>query len=277
MGRNIIQRFMILDGTPGGGKSQLAIVIQLLVGLLNCTQLRTEHLHERFELYRFLKKTLLTGVDVPADFLSTKGATVIKGLVGGDFLDAEQKNGTGCFPLEGTFCIVVTSNSRLQVRLEGDTGAWRRRLLIVRYEAPPPAKKIPDFGKSLVATEGPGILNWALQGLSALLHDVEKFGDIQLTSRQSGMVDSLLAESDSLRFFLRDCVMQSDTGDLTVSEIIQTYAEYCPTKGWNPLPITVIQRQVEALMLELFQTVKSHSVERDGKSQKGFHNVCFKK
>lgn len=147
LGRNLIQRFMILDGEAGRGKSQLAIVFQHLVGLLNCTQLRTEHLHERFELYRFLKKTLLVGVDVPADFLSTKGATVLKGLVGGDIMDAEQKGGTGCFPLEGTFCIVITSNSRLRVRLEGDVRAWRRRLLIVRYEAPPPAKKIPDFGK----------------------------------------------------------------------------------------------------------------------------------
>ena len=276
LGRNIIQRFLILDGKEGRGKSQLAIAFQHIVGLLNCTQLRTEHLHERFELYRYLKKTLLVGVDVPADFLSTKGATVIKGLVGGDILDAEQKNGIDCFPMEGTFCIVVTSNSRLRVRLEGDTGAWRRRLLIVRYEAPPPAKKIPDFGKTLVAAEGSGILNWALQGLAALLHDVNEIGDIHLTPRQSGMVDSLLAESDSLRCFLRDCVMRSDTSDLTVSEIIQAYAEYCPTKGWNPMPITVIHRQVEALILELFQTVKAHSIERDGKSQKGFHHVCLK-
>lgn len=276
LGRNIIQRFLILDGEAGRGKSQLAIVFQHLVGMLNCTQLRTEHLHERFELYRFLKKTLLIGVDVPADFLSTKGATVIKGLVGGDIMDAEQKNGTGCFPVEGTFCIVVTSNSRLRVRLEGDVGAWRRRLLIVRYEAPPPGKKIPDFGKHLVAVEGSGILNWALQGLAALLQDVAEIGDIRLTGRQSGTVDSLLAESDSLRQFLKDRVAKSDEGDLTVNEIVQAYAEYCPTKGWNPMPITVIQRQVEGLMLELFQTVKNHCVERSGKQQKGFTHVTFK-
>lgn len=276
LGRNIIQRFLILDGEAGRGKSQLAIVMQLLVGLTNCTQLRTEHLHERFELYRFLRKTLLVGVDAPADFLSTKGATVIKALVGGDIMDAEQKNGTGCFPMEGTYCIVMTSNSRLRVRLEGDMGAWRRRLLIVRYEAPAPVKKIPDFGKHLVETEGSGILNWALAGLSALLHDVETIGDISLTVRQTGMVDSLLAESDSLRQFLKDRATKSEDGDLTVNEIVQAYAEYCPMKGWSPLPITVIQRQVEGLMLELFQTTKVHDIDRAGKSQKGFRHVTFK-
>ena len=276
LGRNLIQRFLILDGTPGGGKSQLAIVNQRLVGAMNCSQLRTKHLDERFELYRYLKKTLLTGVDVPADFLSTKGASVIKALVGGDIMDAEGKGSNGNFPVEGTFCVVITSNSRLRVRLEGDVGAWRRRLLIVRYEAHPPAKKIPDFGELLAKTEGSGILNWALQGLIDLLRDIDETGDIILTPRQSWKVDALLAESDSLRQYLVERVVKDPVGDLTVDEIVRGYAEYCPTRGWNPLPITVIHRQAEELMLELFQTIKANSIERDGKSHRGFRNVSFK-
>ena len=278
LGRNIIQRLLILDGMAGRGKSQLAIVIQHLVGMVNCTQLRTEHLNERFELYRFLRKTLLAGVDVQADFLSARGAPVLKALVGGDIMDAEQKGGTGCFPIEGTFNVVITCNSRLRVRLEGDVGAWRRRLLIVRYEAPPPAKKIPDFGAHLVKTEGSGILNWAVEGLGDLLRDVEETGDIALTPRQAGVVDSLLAESDSLRQFLADRVERAvgDGNDLSVHEIVEAYAEYCPGHGWSPLPITVIQRQIEGLMLELFQTVKVQSIQRDGKAARGFRNVRFK-
>ena len=276
MGRNIIQRLLILDGMAGRGKSQLSIVFQHLVGMVNCTQLRTEHLNERFELFRFLRKTLLAGVDVQADFLSAKGAPVLKALVGGDIMDAEQKGGTGCFPIEGTFAVVITCNSRLRVRLEGDVGAWKRRLLIVRYEAPPPAKKIPDFGATLVKTEGSGILNWAIEGLGALLNDVERIGDIALTPRQAGVVDSLLAESDSLRYFLNDRVERYVGGDLSIHEIVEAYAEYCPAHGWSPLPITVVQRQIEGLMLELFQTVKVNSIEREGKSAKGFRNVSFK-
>ena len=244
--------------------------------MVNCTQLRTEHLNERFELFRFLRKTLLAGVDVQADFLSARGAPVLKALVGGDIMDAEQKGGTGCFPIEGTFAVVITCNSRLRVRLEGDVGAWRRRLLIVRYECPPPAKKIPDFGAHLVKTEGGGILNWAIEGLGDLLNDVEQRGDIALTPRQAGVVDSLLAESDSLRYFLNDRVERYVGGDLSIHEIVEAYAEYCPAHGWSPLPITVVQRQIEGLMLELFQTVKVNSIERDGKSAKGFRNVHFK-
>ena len=51
-------------GAAGRGKSTISLIIQGLVGGVNVTQLRTSHLDERFELYRYLKKTLLVGVDV---------------------------------------------------------------------------------------------------------------------------------------------------------------------------------------------------------------------
>ena len=161
------------------GKTQLANVIQAVVGRENVTQLRTKWLAERFETYRFLKKTLLIGVDVEADFLSTKGATVLKGLVGGDWFDAEQKLGTGSFPMQGNFCVIVTSNTRLHVRLCGDVDAWRRRILIVRYEARL-QKKSSLILAHLSREEGPGILNWCIAGLDMVLRDIDasETGDI---------------------------------------------------------------------------------------------------
>jgi len=282
LGNNLIQKFLILDGEPGRGKSTLVLVIRALVGQDNTTELRTKHLNERFELFRYLKRTLLTSVDVPGNFLSEKGAHVIKGLVGGDWFDAEQKGGTGSFPFQGNFCMLITSNSRLQVRLDGDTGAWRRRLLIIRFNAPEPAKVVPDFNEVLIRDEGSGILNWALQGLGMLLQDIKERGTITLTEAQKNIVDALLAESDSLRQFLIENVVSDEDSDLTVTEIIEAYAEYCPIKGWNPKPITVIQRELERLMLELFKTTKSNSIAREDedsgktKSHRGFRRVNFK-
>jgi phage/plasmid-associated DNA primase len=224
-----------------------------------------------------LKKTLLVGVDVEADFLSTKGAAVLKGLVGGDWFDAEQKGGTGSFQLQGNFNVVITSNARLKVRLQGDVGAWKRRITIVRYEGPPPCKRIPDFGAFLVRSEGSGILNWALLGAQKLLGEIpDEGGDFFLTERQRGVVDSLLAESDSLRHFLQERVVANRWGDVTVAELVEGYAAFCPERRWQPLPITEVQRQLEGMMLELFGVSKSNSVERDGKCQRGFRGVRCK-
>jgi len=277
LGYNRAQRLLILDGEAGRGKTQFANVMQGLIGMANVTQLRTKHLAERFELYRYLKRTLLVGVDVEADFLSTKGAAVLKGLVGGDWFDAEQKGGTGSFQMQGMFNALITSNARLHVRLQGNVGAWRRRLTIVRYEAPPPPKVIHDFGGFLVRTEGSGILNWALIGAQKVLTEIpDEGGDFQLTARQRGVVDSLLAESDSLRHFLQDLVVADPFGDVTVTELVEAYGAYCPERRWQPLPITEIHDKIEGLMLEVFGVTKSHSINRDGKNQRGFNRVKLK-
>jgi len=172
---------------------------------------------------------------------------------------------------------VITSNARLKVRLQGDVGAWKRRITIVRYEAPPPAKRIPDFGAYLVRTEGSGILNWALLGAQKLLSEIpDEGGDFFLTKRQRGVVDSLLAESDSLRHFLQERVQVDSYGDVTSSDLVEAYAAFCPERRWQPLPITEVQRQLEGLMLEIFGVSKCHGVERHGKSQRGFRGVRFK-
>jgi phage/plasmid-associated DNA primase len=264
-----------LDGLGGRGKTQLANIIQLIIGISNVTQLRTHLLNERFEIFRFTKRTLLIGIDVPADFLSTKSAQVIKGLVGGDWFDAEQKGGTGSFQVKGEFNIFITSNAHLNIKLDGDVSAWRRRMLIVRYEAPPPKKKIPNFAEVLVNEEGSGILNYALEGLRMMMHDIAICGDISLTERQKAVVDSLLAESESLRHFLEMRIETVPGRNLTVDEIIEAYADFCPEMGWNPLAITEIQRELPSLMLDKFRTIRAQDIQRDGKSKRGFRNVAF--
>ena len=74
----------------------------------------------------FLGKSLLIGVDVDADFLSGSAISRLKGLVGGDFLDAEKKSNNRNFRLHGRFNVLITSNTRLRIKLQGDQSAWRR-------------------------------------------------------------------------------------------------------------------------------------------------------
>jgi phage/plasmid-associated DNA primase len=154
--------------------------------------------------------------------------------VGGDWFDAEKKGSNDSFQFQGNFGVIVTSNTRLRIRLCGDAGAWRRRLLIVRYEGPPPPKKIPDFGEKLAREEGAGILNFAIAGLGMLLKDIDDAGEIALSPRQLKIVDNLLAESDSLRLFLKESLEATEEWDLSVAEIVEAYAAFCPERGWTP-------------------------------------------
>ena len=80
-----------------------------------------------------------------------------------------------------------------------------------------------------------------------VLRDIDQRGDggIALTERQEAVVDSLLAESDSLRFFLRGRVERAEDADLSVNELVEAYAAFCPERGWTPLPITEVHHSLE--------------------------------
>jgi P4 family phage/plasmid primase-like protien len=276
-GMNFLQRMLLIEGLAGSGKTQLALIIQCIIGKHNCAELRTQHLTSRFELSRYIDKTLLVGVDVPPDFLNREGATILKGLVGGDAMDAEMKNGNGNFPITGDFGVIVTSNTRLKVRLQGDIGAWRRRIIALNFKNYTPPRKIPNFASVLLQEEGSGIVNWGLMGLQKLFNDIQETGDIRLPNSQTKRVEDLLAESESVRHFLVDCIQQEDGHHLINEQLLEKYAEYCQGRSWIPQPTTTFYQQLDDLMLELFHASKSHSISNEfGYQMKGYRNVGFK-
>jgi hypothetical protein len=117
-------------------------------------------------------------------------------------------------------------------------------------------------------------LNWALLGAQKVLSEIpDEGGDFQMTERQRDVVDSLLAESDSLRHFLRERVEANAYGDVTVTEVVEAYAAYCPERHWQPMAVTEVHNKLEGLMLELFGVTKSHDIKRNDKNQRGFSRV----
>jgi phage/plasmid-associated DNA primase len=272
-GRNLIQRFMVLFGQAGGGKSTLVNIILLVVGKHNMASLRTGHLNNQFELFRFRAKTLLSGTDVPGNFLSTPGAKVIKGLTGGDTMEAEGKGLNDGVVLQGIFNILITANERLKVALEGDVDAWGRRLILLEFGKPPPAKKVDRFAEKLVEDEGPAILAWFLRGLQKLLVEVGNGGDVVIGERQRKKIENLLAESDSVTHFITDRVRKAPGKSVTNEEFITLYGEYCAERGWVAMEQARLQRVINQKMLELRQVTQSHSVETRGRGKRGFRGI----
>lgn len=275
LGGNPIQCFLILSGTPGGGKGTLCEVIELVIGPDNVAELRTSHLSERFEISAYAGKLLLAGKDVPGDFLQYKSASVIKKLVGHDRLDGEMKGSNERTRLRGQYPLMINCNSRLRVRLDGDVDAWRRRMLIVEYSRPPVGKPIPNFATLLVNEEGEGILNWGIQGALKLLADIRDYGKIRLSREQQDRVDALLLESDSIRIFVRERVCRG-SGDLTSAELVMAYVGYCNDQGWNALPQRIVENQLPDIMLKELSVQKVNDISRNGKWFRGYHGVVFK-
>jgi phage/plasmid-associated DNA primase len=274
LGRNASQTLLLIRGTAGGGKSTLCEIIENIIGEKNVSQLRVEQLTNRFESSRFLGRTLLSGKDVAGSFLDSKGAYVLKSLVGGDRLEGEVKGGNLPVSIRGEFNSIITSNSRLCVRLDGDAAAWRRRLLIIDFDQPPVEKRIPFFASRLLEEEGAGILHWMIDGAVALLADLSQLGCVRLSEQQIRRVEDLLAESDSVRAFVRDCIETADPhSTITVAELTAAYFDYCDSRGWEARSRRRFETAAADVMMEIHRTARRNDIQRDGKNQRGYSRV----
>ncbi len=269
IGENLAQRILLITGTAGGGKGTFIRVLQGIIGERNVGSLRTEFLRDRFELSGLMGKSLLYGADVQDDFLNTSSASALKSLTGGDPMTMEFKGGNDRVNVTCRFNVVVTSNSRLTVHLEGDTDAWRRRLIILAYAKPRPASVIHNLSERVLAEEGPGVLNWMLDGLTALR--ASKW-QIQLNAEQQRRVDDLLLESDAHRVFLRERLVKDSTAEgLTVADAHVAYVEFCNDRGWAAMSQNHFAKAMPEAIAQAYGLATRHDVKgADGKAKRGW-------
>jgi putative DNA primase/helicase len=274
VGRNISQAILILSGTAGAGKGTFVRVLKGIIGEMNIGSLRTDQLNQRFEIGRMVDRTLLYGADVPANFLSRESASILKSLTGGDPITVEVKGSMAAPSLTCEFNVIVTSNSRLVVALEGDIEAWQRRLKIIRYEKPKPANVIPDLDKQILQNEASGVLNWMLDGLYALR---AANWQLVLSPEQKQRVDELLLESDSVAVFFKErCIHDTGADGMTVTDAFGKYCDFCMDRGWSAVDRYRFGRECPDIVQRLFRIGTRHDIQgQDNKRQKGWKGLRF--
>jgi P4 family phage/plasmid primase-like protien len=276
LGPNTCHGILIIRGTPGGGKSTLTSIVEKVLGESNVAHLRTQHLNGRFETSAFIGKRVLVGKDVDGDTLTEGGARLLKSLTGGDLIQAEIKYNPNKQLIRGDFHVVITSNNRLRISLDGDDGAWRRRLLIVDFEKQKTGKPIPDFANELVRDEGSGILNWLIDGAAGYRKDMDNHGFLKLSERQQQRVATLLHDSDSVLTFVEQGLSRQDDGDVSSEELLLGYYALCKTKNWKPVSGHSFQTQLPDLLCERFRQCRRNDIQREGKSVRGYKGIVLK-
>lgn len=270
-GKNLAQVILVLVGTAGGGKGTFTLVVAGILGERSVAGLRPKLLEDRFEIGRLQGRTLLYGPDVPANFLNHPSASVLKSLVGGDPLTTEVKNSNDRTEIKGSFNCLLTCNSRLTVRLEGDADAWRRRLRIVTYSRPRPQQQVADLAAKILRDEGSGALNWMLEGMDRL----RKAGwQIDGNAEQRARVDDLLAESDSVEVFVREALKAHPAGTMTVGEAFARYVNFCGKRGWSTVDRKRFNEKVpDAVARRLHLSIRNDIPDHDGRHQRGWKGV----
>ena len=275
LGINKPHVIVILVGTAGAGKSTFVKVLTEIIGRNNVHTLRTERLGDKFETSFYLGKTLLHGVDISSDFLSHKSASMLKSLTGGDTMNVELKNVREGGPeIEGYFNIIIICNTLPNIRLEGDAGAWKRRLVIVEYRKLKPQTVIVSLADHILNEEGSGVLNWALMGLKRLGDNNWCF---TLTKNQNDLVDKVLLQSESPRQYVRRCLIVDKDLPLTQDDCFDGYLAFCKQLGWYPVASTKANPLIEEEIMRHFGINCRHDIRgSNGKDQRGWKGIKVK-
>ena len=275
LGPNTCHGIMVVRGTPGGGKSTLVSIVEKIIGEHNVAHLRTGLLGGRFETSAFLGKRLLVGKDVPGDTLAVSGAKMLKSLVGGDLLQAEVKFDPHKKLVRGDFQVIIVSNNKLRIALDGDEDAWRRRLLVVDFKNPKPKHPIPNLAEKLFAQEGSGILNWMIEGAAEYSAEMKEHGYLRLTEEQENRIDTLLEDSDNVPVFVNRCLAEKKGADVTSEELLLGYYRVCKSESWTPVSSHAFQSRVPDLLAQLFKTTRRNDIARHGKAARGYKGLSL--
>lgn len=210
---NAPQRLVLLRGPGGTGKSTLVKLMAALVGHRASGQMRLDHLGSRFEAQRWFGKLLLHA-DEACGTIRDKAAVELKRLSGQDPYEAELKNANDPVKFGPRALPILVANGHIEVELNNDLQAWRRRLVVLTVsERAAAGPKVPNFEKLLLEREGPGILRLVASRAQQLLQRANSSGRAGLlTPAQRHRANRTLRGFDPVRAFV-DARVQRSPGE----------------------------------------------------------------
>ena len=211
------QKFLMIKGRGGTGKSILVSIFQKVVGIDNASSISLQSLNQRFYATGLFGKLLNACADIPATAL--ENVDVIKKAVGEDTLLYERK---GADATQFTsYAKLLFSANELPLNLDEKSNAYYRRLMILNMN-----QAIPDKDKHLkdkLYAEMPYILTMSVKSLNRLYED----GTFKESDESRECVESLHRSADSVKAFLDECVEQDEAGNVGRREMYEAYTEFC--------------------------------------------------
>ena len=219
------QKFLILNGCGGTGKSTLIRLIESVVGDENTAHISLTELSERFATYGLKGKLLNTCADLETSALNE--TAVIKKLVGEDTIRAEKK-GHDAIAFHNTARLVFSTNELPVVKGEKSDGFYRR-LLVVNMDQKPKTVNPNLFDALFECKER--IIWLAVQAVRRLYADGHFCGN----ENSDLAVQRLRCDSDTVEAFIYDACEETPNTRTERQELFNAYQRYCWNNERTPL------------------------------------------
>ena len=214
------QKFLILRGDGGTGKSKVIHMVEEIVGADNCSGVSLQDLNERFFPSMLYGKLVNACADISSEAM--RQVDNIKKATGEDIMICEKKNKDPT-PL-------LFSANKIPLNLDEKSNAFYRRLLILSMEhKPSEEEKDLELSDKLHAELGYSV--WMAVGALKKLYKDGKFVE---SAGCRSQVEDLYRAADTVKAFADECLEPAPGKRMARTMIYDSYKEYCDSYGRKP-------------------------------------------
>lgn len=211
------QKFLVLNGEGGTGKSTVIRLIEALTGSRNISNISLTDLQQRFASFGLMGKLLNSCADLEISAL--EDTSIIKKILGEDTLRAEQK-GRDAISFKSYAKLIFSTNELPLVKSEKTNGFYRRLLVLPMNKVP--TRKNPNLFQDL-EKELDYLLQLAVQAVGRMYEQ----GIIVTSKASERAVLQLRADSDTTEAFLQELCVNDESGRIERTELYNEYNKFC--------------------------------------------------
>ena len=221
------QKFLIIQGEGGSGKSTLIKLFDSVIGDENTSNISLNQLSQRFFAYGLMGKLLNSCADLEIDALSD--VSTLKKVLGEDAILAEPK-GKDPFSFN-SYAKLIFSTNQLPIVKEEKTNGFYRRLLILTMDKVPEHRDPKFF--DVLAAEIDDFIRLSVEALERMYQN----GKITESASSKEAVKRLRCDSDTVEAFLNDdeIVVIKQTSSIKKLTLFEKYETYCKDLERQPL------------------------------------------
>lgn len=222
------QKFLILSGGGGTGKSTLIRLLETVIGSQNISNVSLKELNNRFDSYALLGKLMNSCADLEVTAL--EDTSNLKKILGEDFVRGEPKGKQLIF-FRNYAKLIFSTNELPTVKAERTNGFYRRLLILTMDKAP--ERRRSDFFSDIESE-----IDYFITLCVRALERMYKSGTLKESSGSLEAVRQLRCESDTVEAFLSDerFILQGGLSDkVKRSDLFRLYSIFCRDSERQPL------------------------------------------
>lgn len=253
--QNDYQKFLVLEGEGGNGKTVYFAAMTAMLGADNVSHVSIENFGGRFELGTTIGKSANISGDAGEVDMVAEG--ILKQFTGGDIMQFDRKN-LPPVSARPTAKLMAAWNSRPRMR-DKSQGLWRRMILVPFQRVVDSSRRVrgmdrPDWW--IENGQAPGILNWAIVGLARLREQ----GEFTRPAICEAAIAEYREDSNPAGEFFSDYLEPQEAGAIESRQAYDLYRHWCQHNGCKPLG----NRQFGKELRRRFPAIERVRV-RDGK------------